>query len=770
MARRRQRDRAMWMEFSFSFEEGGRRRNWNITGGGARLEWEVVGFRGAPEKDTADVDVVGFQGRHLFFGEGPVVQSPADPKLLLNLSHDASEDDILHADTLPLFDDTLSREESELLLSYLTVPYARIPLVLNFFASKDRVTNLFNSDLQSLLRAVVFEAGVFVPEREREPIRRVPERRTHRQVLREERRRFDDARLGANKVYLGTSTGLLINELRHSPAATLRPLLFLCQATKELAQKSSVYSPDTEFTMFILQLAIDVEVFVADALNSKDIPKSQRKMLISHANQLRDFLEITARSLLTRWCKEAGEHNDIPTACVMHSYLALIWQSAPLETLRDKDGAVACMGSAMFVRNWHGFGMGTQRSDANAMGDPADRLLRFLQAHGVDTEKRRIDKSSLRRWTRGNGKPLYLRIGREVVRAPTFGSPWSANKDKNGPLLLPPADVPEAALFGMLQSQRHRLISCFEVAENLDDRLNRTMATALRNPKFQYAGWKLRNTSRRGGYTASDVEIQVDLQSAEVMWRSDELRPVPDSMAQFNDFDALFGRTPMHCGLVKRQQHRHWIHLVGKSMDLVEWDAPPKDGTEMGVNAPRVVKKPVSNFWACAACTYQNAGGDACQVCGTPRTRPGGQQRGGGQQGQQQGQKKKAPPDPVIFENVRYDRILDPYSKKPHDVEEERWAVDTLCSIVRYVYPPPMKKMPFALQLSSVKGKADDLELKLMGLADKDNEKVTWKEFVVTRDSKSTSESDILLNVYGSSLFVFLTPSTLFSFLLLFAK
>ena len=56
-----------------------------------------------------------------------------------------------------------------------------------------------------------------------------------------------------------------------------------------------------------------------------------------------------------------------------------------------------------------------------------------------------------------------------------------------------------------------------------------------------------------------------------------------------------------------------------------------------------------------------------------------------------------------------------------------------------------MKKMPFALQLSSVKGKADDLELKLMGLADKDNEKVTWKEFVVTRDSKSTPQSDILL-------------------------
>ena len=98
---------------------------------------------------------------------------------------------------------------------------------------------------------------------------------------------------------------------------------------------------------------------MADALNSNDVPKSQREMLTSHANRLREFLEITARSLLTRWCDEAGDHNDIPTACVMHSYLALIWQSAPLETLRDKGGAVACMGSAMFVRNWHGFGMGT---------------------------------------------------------------------------------------------------------------------------------------------------------------------------------------------------------------------------------------------------------------------------------------------------------------------------------------------------------------------------------------------------------------------------
>ncbi len=68
-----------------------------------------------------------------------------------------TEDDVLHCDALPTFSNTLSREESEQLMSYLTVDYVRIPLVLGFFASRDRVTYLFNPALQALLRAVLLE-------------------------------------------------------------------------------------------------------------------------------------------------------------------------------------------------------------------------------------------------------------------------------------------------------------------------------------------------------------------------------------------------------------------------------------------------------------------------------------------------------------------------------------------------------------------------------------------------------------------------------------
>ena len=116
------------------------------------LSWEVMGYRGQ-ELDIADVEVSGFGGRKVFFGEGPVVHSPADVSALLSLSvslglkdgQAVTEDDVLHCADLPSFDNTLSHQEAETLMSYLTVPYLRIPLVLGFFAAGDRVTYLVSS-------------------------------------------------------------------------------------------------------------------------------------------------------------------------------------------------------------------------------------------------------------------------------------------------------------------------------------------------------------------------------------------------------------------------------------------------------------------------------------------------------------------------------------------------------------------------------------------------------------------------------------------------
>ena len=69
-----------------------------------------------------------------------------------------TEADILHLPTLRTFDDTLSQEDAETLLSYLTAPSLRLPLVLAFFA-RHRVGALFNAELRSIIESLVFEPG-----------------------------------------------------------------------------------------------------------------------------------------------------------------------------------------------------------------------------------------------------------------------------------------------------------------------------------------------------------------------------------------------------------------------------------------------------------------------------------------------------------------------------------------------------------------------------------------------------------------------------------
>ena len=64
---------------------------------------------------------------------------------------------------LPDFGGVLQPSEVELLLQYLTVPYLRIPLVLEFFTSSmDRVYALQSPQLRELLEGALFEPGEFM--------------------------------------------------------------------------------------------------------------------------------------------------------------------------------------------------------------------------------------------------------------------------------------------------------------------------------------------------------------------------------------------------------------------------------------------------------------------------------------------------------------------------------------------------------------------------------------------------------------------------------
>ena len=79
-----------------------------------------------------------------------------------------NEDDILHLSPqeLPSFGNVLRPSDSERLIQFLTVPYLRIPLILDFFANGDpnRITALKCHSLQCIIDAALFEPGKWRPQ------------------------------------------------------------------------------------------------------------------------------------------------------------------------------------------------------------------------------------------------------------------------------------------------------------------------------------------------------------------------------------------------------------------------------------------------------------------------------------------------------------------------------------------------------------------------------------------------------------------------------
>jgi hypothetical protein len=155
-----------------------------------------------------------------------------------------SEEDVLHAQNLPHFGHNLSSEESEQLLSYLSVPYARIPLVCTFFAA-DRISSLFVPQLRQLLWSVLFEPRHLQAEGSSPVVTCIP---------------------AHSRRCLSTPHGMLLNELRFSPAATMQPLLQVFNSAALLAV-GSYASAFAEVFMPIAQMAVAVEAYVLHVLD-----------------------------------------------------------------------------------------------------------------------------------------------------------------------------------------------------------------------------------------------------------------------------------------------------------------------------------------------------------------------------------------------------------------------------------------------------------------------------------------------------------------------
>ena len=136
----------------------------------------------------------------------------------------------------------LSARDAELLLTYLTAPYLRVPLLVNFFADQQRLNALSSTRLQEVLEAALFEPGTWQEDDARPPPTHIPPRP-------EERARV-----------LATPLGLLFNELAHSPMLLLEPLERLLDMALDL-DTGAYYGPSANILCFVVRLIVRVESY-----------------------------------------------------------------------------------------------------------------------------------------------------------------------------------------------------------------------------------------------------------------------------------------------------------------------------------------------------------------------------------------------------------------------------------------------------------------------------------------------------------------------------
>ena len=122
------------------------------------------------------------------------------------------------------------------------VPYLRIPLVVSFFASEDRIHLLQVAKLQALLDAVLFEPGAHLPASSEglEPV---------------------DVPTSAPEL-LGTPHHLLLNELQRSPATLSAGVLKLCRQATDL-DTGTFKASTTTVILYVVRLGCRFDSYIS---------------------------------------------------------------------------------------------------------------------------------------------------------------------------------------------------------------------------------------------------------------------------------------------------------------------------------------------------------------------------------------------------------------------------------------------------------------------------------------------------------------------------
>eukprot|EP00808_Paulinella_micropora_P020702 g53334.t1 len=344
--------------------------------------------------------------RRIFVTERRVPPSAGNPSALCQ-NHTAhpdrlkqgelleNEDDVLYVPQLPEFASRLLPSEAELLLSYLTVPYIRLPLVLSFFASEDKIQTLACPLLRAVLDAVFFEAGRWEhPRLDGVAPATVPSK---------------------DKALLASPCGALFNELVHNPQGLLEALKDLVNLALDL-NPGKYTGTMTSVILYAIRLTVRVEHFLlyllrynrripfdhseeldanlaapAGAPHGPDLADLERHQasgsnfgdrhvrglrcggavldeLHAQRKYLRALLNGECWRTLDKWCAQATAAQDERSTCVFHAHQLMLFAHLPAAELTASrvTGAIASL--VLLTTRWDFTASAKAQAEANQAG------------------------------------------------------------------------------------------------------------------------------------------------------------------------------------------------------------------------------------------------------------------------------------------------------------------------------------------------------------------------------------------------------------------
>ena len=235
---------------------------------------------------------------------------------------------MLHLDNkeLPTFGHVLSPSDSEKFVQFLTVPYIRIPLILDFFANGDpgRLSALKAKSLQTIVDAALFEPGRWKPADFTDIIDEIPVK--------------DFDRLEA---LLATAHGTLFNEIAKSPDVLTECIVKILERALDMdVGKYTKKSSSGPLILYTIRLAVRIEGYLKYALK-KCVPGQPRPRGLetldnikveSALKKIRAMLDSQAIPTLEYWI-DPSRNKDVDISCLVHAHLMYLFKNYDYEDL-----------------------------------------------------------------------------------------------------------------------------------------------------------------------------------------------------------------------------------------------------------------------------------------------------------------------------------------------------------------------------------------------------------------------------------------------------